>query len=236
MAAAVVVVGVQTEVGAVMVADSGRVAMVAGATGLVGREILAALLADKNYSVVHCVGRRTLGLRHPKLSQIQVDFAALPTLPPSNDVFIALGTTMKVAGSRAAFKAVDLDAVLALALAARAQGATRLGVVSAMGANVGSPVFYNRIKGEMEEALKRLDFESLVIARPSMLFGQRESLRQPARPGERAGLLLMRSLRPLIPANYRAIAAKDVANALIGAMKNSEPGVRILLSGAMQAP
>ncbi len=210
--------------------------MVAGATGLVGQEILAALLADKTYSVVHCVGRRMLGLRHPKLNQIQVDFAALPTLPKTNDVFIALGTTMKVAGSQAAFKAVDLDAVLALALAARAQGATRLGVVSAMGANTGSPVFYNRIKGEMEDALKRLDFESLVIARPSMLAGQRGLLRQPARPSERAGLLLMRSLRPLIPANYRAIAAKDVANALIGAVKNSGPGVRILLSGAMQAP
>ncbi len=181
------------------------------------------------------MGRRTLGLRHPKLSQIQVDFAALPTLPPSNDVFIALGTTMKVAGSRAAFKAVDLDAVLALALAARAQGATRLGVVSAMGANAASPVFYNRIKGEMEEVLKGLGFETLVIARPSMLDGKRESLRQPARPSERVGLLLMRSLRPLIPVNYRAIAAKDVANALIGAMKNGGPGVRILLSGAMQA-
>lgn len=209
--------------------------MVAGATGLVGQEILAALLADKTYSVVHCVGRRMLGLRHPKLSQVLVDFAALPILPQANDVFIALGTTMKVAGSQAAFKAVDLDAVLALALAARAQGATRLGVVSAMGANVDSSVFYNRIKGEMEEALKRLDFERLVIARPSILVGQRELLRQPTRPSERAGLLLMRSLRPLIPANYRAIAAKDVASALIGTMKNSEPGVRILLSGAMQA-
>ncbi|MBK7002647.1 MAG: NAD(P)H-binding protein [Rhodoferax sp.] len=218
-----------------MVADYGRVAMVAGATGLVGQEILAALLADKTYSVVHCVGRRMLDLRHPKLSQILVDFAALPTLPQANDVFIALGTTMKVAGSQAVFKAVDLDAVLALALAARAQGATRLGVVSAMGANADSPIFYNRVKGEMEEALKRLDFESLVIARPSMLFGQRESLRQAARPGERAGLFLMRSLRPLIPANYRAIAAKDVANALIRGVKNSEPGIRILLSGAMQA-
>lgn len=210
--------------------------MVAGATGLVGQEILAALLADKDYPVVHCVGRRMLGLRHPKLSQILVDFAALPTLPPSSDVFIALGSTMKAAGSQAAFRAVDLEAVLALALAARAQGATRLGVVSAMGANAGSPIFYNRVKGEMEEALKGFGFETLVIARPSMLDGKRESLRQPARPGERVGLLLMRSLRPLIPANYRAIAAKDVANALIGAMKNGEPGTRTLLSGAMQAP
>lgn len=209
--------------------------MVAGATGLVGQEILAALLADKDYPVVHCVGRRMLGLRHPKLSQILVDFAALPTLPPSSDVFIALGSTMKAAGSQAAFRAVDLEAVLALALAARAQGATRLGVVSAMGANAGSPIFYNRVKGEMEEALKGFGFETLVIARPSMLDGKRESLRQPARPSERVGLLLMRSLRPLIPANYRAIAAKDVANALIGAMKNGEPGTRTLLSGAMQA-
>jgi uncharacterized protein YbjT (DUF2867 family) len=131
----VAVTAVETATEAGMAADHGRVVLVAGATGLVGREILAALLADKTYSAVHCVGRRALAQQHPKLTCHVVDFAALPTLPPVDDCFIALGTTIKVAGSQDAFRALDLKAVEALALAVRASGATKLGVVSAMGAN-----------------------------------------------------------------------------------------------------
>ena len=208
--------------------------MVAGATGLVGREILAALLADKTYTSVHCVGRRTLPLQHPKLVQHVVDFKALPALPRVDDCFIALGTTIKVAGSQAAFRAVDFDAVVALARAAHAQGATKLGVISAMGADARSPVFYNRVKGEMEAALASLGFDSLVIARPSMLAGHREALDQPVRNGERIALVVTRWLKPLIPANYRSIQAGDVARALVHAVKASAPGVQRLLSGAMQ--
>lgn len=220
-----------------MVADHARVAMVAGATGLVGREILAALLADKTYSQVICVGRRTLPLQHPKLVQHTVDFkAAAPfaALPHVDDVFIALGTTIKVAGSQAAFKAVDLEAVVAVAQAARAQGATKLGVVSAMGADSKSAIFYNRVKGEMEEALTRLGFPCLVIARPSMLAGDREATGQPTRLGERIGLLATRWLSPIIPANYRAIQATDVAKALVKTVKSGKPGIHTLLSGVMQ--
>jgi uncharacterized protein YbjT (DUF2867 family) len=218
-----------------MVVARARVAMVAGATGLVGREILAALLADKTYSSVHSVGRRTVNLQHPKLTQHVVNFAALPQLPPVDDCFVALGTTIKVAGSQAAFRAVDLDAVLALALAVHAQGATKLGVVSAMGASAQSPIFYNRIKGEMEASLVGMGFHSLVIARPSLLDGQRQSLQQAPRAAERLGLGLMRCMRPLIPANYRAIAASDVARALVDTVRSSAPGVAILMSGDMQA-
>ena len=215
-------------------ADHARVAMVAGATGLVGREILAALLADKTYTSVHCVGRRTLPLQHPKLVQHVVDFKALPALPRVDDCFIALGTTIKVAGSQAAFRAVDFDAVVALARAAHAQGATKLGVISAMGADARSPVFYNRVKGEMEAALASLGFDSLVIARPSMLAGHREALDQPVRNGERIALVVTRWLKPVIPANYRSIQAGDVARALVHAVKAGQPGVQRLLSGAMQ--
>ncbi|MGH8821974.1 MAG: NAD(P)H-binding protein, partial [Rhodoferax sp.] len=127
-----------------------RVALVAGATGLVGREVLAALLADKTYSAIHCVGRRAPPISHPKLTCHTVDFGALPVLPHTDDVYIALGTTIKIAGSQAAFRAVDYEAVVAVAQAARSSGATRLGVVSAMGASARSAVFYNRVKGEME--------------------------------------------------------------------------------------
>jgi uncharacterized protein YbjT (DUF2867 family) len=211
-----------------------RVALVAGATGLVGREILAVLLADKTYSAVHSVGRRSLPLQHPRLVQHIVDFKAMSAFPKVDDCFIALGTTIKVAGSQAAFRAVDLEAVQAVASAALAAGATKTGVVSAMGANPKSSVFYNRIKGEMEAALSAIGFQCLVFARPSMLAGHRQALDQPARPGERIGLWLMHSLKPLIPSNYRAIEARDVAHALVQAVKKGKPGVHTLLSGAMQ--
>ena len=107
-------------------AVAARVALVAGATGLVGQAVLAALLADKQTSAVHSLGRRTLPLTHPKLTQHIVDFAALPELPRTDDVFICLGTTLKVAGSQQAFRAVDYEAVVAVARAAYAQGATKL--------------------------------------------------------------------------------------------------------------
>jgi uncharacterized protein YbjT (DUF2867 family) len=213
---------------------AGRVAMVAGATGLVGREVLAALLADERYRAVHALGRRPLAARHPKLSSHTVDFARLQALPALDDVYIALGTTIKVAGSRQAFRAVDFEAVVAIARCARKAGATRLGVVSAMGASAQSPVFYNRVKGEMELALRQLGFETLVIARPSMLDGDRAALAQPPRMGERIGLAVMGVLKPLIPANYRAIAASRVAERLVGAVRDGAPGQHVLLSGQMQ--
>jgi uncharacterized protein YbjT (DUF2867 family) len=200
----------------------------------VGREILRALLADKTYAAVHCVGRRPLELKHPKLHLHVVDFAALPALPRVDDVFVALGTTIKVAGSQAAFRAVDFDSVVAIASAARSFGATHLGVVSAMGASARSAVFYNRVKGEMEQAVSALGYDSVVIARPSMLAGDRESLDQPIRTGERIGLAVMALFRPVTPANLRAIAAVDVATGLIRAVRSAGPGTRILLSGELQ--
>ena len=203
-----------------------------------GREVLAALLTDKRYAAVHCVGRRPLPLTHPRLISHVISFDKLDTLPGLkhvDDVFIALGTTIKVAGSEAAFRAVDFDAVLAVARAAKSAGATRLGVVSAMGASLGSAIFYNRVKGEMEDALAKLAFETLIIARPSMLAGDRDALAQPARAGERLILPAMRLFKPLIPANYRAISARAVAQALVRAVQETDHGQRILLSGQMQA-
>ena len=206
----------------------------AGATGLVGREILAALLADKTYTSVHCVGRRPLALQHPKLTSHVVDFAALAAMPKVDDCFIALGTTIKAAGGKDAFRAIDLKAVEAVALAVRTSGATRLGVVSAMGANSQSSVFYNRVKGEMEVSLARMGFKSLVIARPSLIDGDRAALGQLERASEGIGLFLARGLRPLLPTNYRSIKASDISHALIRAVKTATPGVVTLMSGEMQ--
>ncbi len=138
-----------------------------------------------------------------------------------------------MAGSQAAFRAIDFDANLAVARAAKAAGARRVGLVSAMGADARSRIFYSRVKGELEEALSALGFEGIVIARPSFLAGDREALGQPARTGEKVGLRVSALLRPLIPANYRAIAAIDVARALLARVPAARGRV-VVLSGAMQ--
>jgi uncharacterized protein YbjT (DUF2867 family) len=210
-----------------------RTVLVAGATGLVGREVLAGLLADDTVAAVHTLGRRDVPLRHPKLTQHQVDFKALPALPRVDEAFVALGTTIKVAGSQEAFRAVDHDAVVAVAKAAKAVGAKRLGVVSAMGADKRSAIFYNRVKGETEEALAALGFDTLVIARPSFLAGDRESLGQPVRGGEKLALRISRMLAPFIPNNLKSIDAKLVARALLEGVPRLQ-GRHVLLSGAMR--
>jgi len=211
-------------------AGAARTVVVAGASGLVGREILQGLLADDSVAAVHSLGRRELPLAHPKLTQHRVDFKALPALPSVGEAFIALGTTIKVAGSQQAFRAVDFDAVVAVAKAAKASGARRLGVVSAMGASARSGIFYNRVKGEMEEALSALGFDTLVIARPSFLAGDREALGQPLRSGEKLALRVSKLLAPLIPANYASVDASSVANALLTMVPRAQ-GRHVMLSG-----
>ena len=224
-----------TETAAVVAVAGGRTALVAGASGLVGQEILQGLLADKAIAAVHTLGRRPLHLQHPKLTQHTVDFAALPPLSAVDEVYLALGTTIKVAGSQAGFRAVDFDANLAVARAARAQGATRAGVVSAMGADPASRVFYNRVKGELEEALKGLGFQTLAIARPSVLAGDREALGQPTRMGEKMALRLTALLAPLIPDNYKAIPAAGVARSLRRAVAGGQ-GLVLMMSGELRRP
>jgi uncharacterized protein YbjT (DUF2867 family) len=210
-----------------------RVVALAGATGLVGRAVLEGLLADASVTAVHALGRREPGVAHPKLTPHVVDFAAPPPLPPLDEVYLALGTTIKAAGSQSAFRSVDFDANLAVARAALAAGARRAGLVSAMGADAKSRIFYNRVKGEVEEALARLPFEGLVIARPSLLVGDREALGQPQRPAEKVALAVSKLLGPLVPANYRPVAAAGVARALLARVPSARGRV-LLLSGEMR--
>src|SRR3954471_4783468 len=210
-----------------------RSILLAGATGLVGRELLRGLLADDSVARVTVLGRRAPAEAHPKLQFKAVDFGAVPKLAAVDECYIALGTTIKVAGSQQAFRAVDHDAVVNVAKAAKAAGARRLGVVSAMGASARSSVFYSRVKGEMEEALAGMGFETLVIARPSMLAGNREALGQPVRPGEGLALKVSNKLGWLIPRNYRSISVTSVANALLRGVSSSK-GRRVMLSGELQ--
>lgn len=215
-------------------------ACVAGATGLIGHALLARLVHDPRFSAVTALVRRAdqiPGLIGGVRGQV-VDFAKLGSdraLPSIDWAFCCLGTTIKVAGSQAAFRAVDFDAVLAFARAAKAAGANRLAVVSAMGADPTSAVFYNRVKGEMEQALTALKLPHLVIARPALLLGERAALGQPGRPGERLAQALMPAVGRLIPRKLRPIRADAVAAALIEALTNPPKGVQVLESDALQA-
>ncbi|MDP3618212.1 MAG: nucleoside-diphosphate sugar epimerase [Ramlibacter sp.] len=200
-------------------------------------------MADDSVAVVHSLGRRDIALAHPKLIQHRVDYSkatsagsiqASPALPSVGEAFIALGTTIKDAGSQQAFRAIDFDAVLAVAKAARLAGAKRLGVVSAMGADPNSRVFYNRVKGEIEQALATLGFDTLVIARPSILAGDRAALGQPVRSGEKLAMKISRLLAPVIPDNYKSIEAAKVARALLHAVPRVQ-GKQVLLSGQMRS-
>lgn len=213
-----------------------RHALLAGASGLVGRALLLLLLESPRYQRVLALLRRSVpGLPpHPKLDTLIVDFDRLPALPPLDDAFIALGTTIKAAGSPSAFRRVDFDTVVNTARAAKAAGAKRLLVVSALGADPGSRVFYNRVKGEMEQAVAALGFERVVIARPSLLLGDRAVLGQPPRWREHWAAKLLQPASRWLPRAVRPIRAEDVAGALLEAALRDGPRLEVLESGAMQ--
>jgi uncharacterized protein YbjT (DUF2867 family) len=208
--------------------------LLAGGTGLIGRELTLQLLAETPPPSLHLLVRRKLDAADARLRWRVVDFAALPRLPAAQAAYCCLGSTIRQAGSQAAFRAVDFDAVLAFARAARAAGVTHFAVVSALGASPRSATFYNRVKGEMEAAVGALGFASVVIARPSLLAGDRAALGQPQRAGERLALALTGPFTGLIPKAVRPIRAGTVARAMIAALRQSRPGVRIVESGELQ--
>ena len=206
----------------------------AGASGLVGRALLEELPAAFS---VHALLRKPLEPAPPSVTQHVLDFRSADfaaALPAPDAVFIALGTTIAQAGSQEAFRAVDFDLVLQIAQAARRAGAHTCAVVSALGADAGSRVFYTRVKGEAEAALIALNFEHLVIARPSLLDGNREALPQAKRLGERWALALMRPLAALIPLRWRPVQARCVARAMARAVASTTRGVQILESADLQ--
>ncbi len=211
-----------------MKAPKGAV-LLAGASGLVGGH-LARQLAQPGRTL-------WLPLRKPNRALQELPgVLSLPwplpgSLPQALDLALcALGTTLAVAGSQEAFRAVDFDAVLEVAEAARAAGAKRFGLVSALGADPASRVFYNRIKGEAEAAVAAMGFEQLVIAQPSLLLGERKALGQAHRSGE----ALAQRLAPLYawatPLRWRPIAASQVATGLLRALASKGPGTHRVLS------
>jgi uncharacterized protein YbjT (DUF2867 family) len=208
--------------------------LLAGGTGLIGHELIQLLLAQKPPPALHALVRQRPEAADARAHWLRVDFGRLPALPAADEAYCCLGTTIKQAGSQAAFRAVDFDAVLAFARAARAAGVTRFGVVSALGSSARSATFYNRVKGEMEAAVGALGFDSLVIVRPSLLAGDRAALGQPLRTGEQLALWLTGPIAGLIPKGMRPINARTVARGMMLALRQQQPGVRIVESGELQ--
>ena len=201
-----------------------RTALIAGATGLIGGELVAQLSGSSAYERVVAWVRRVPENSANVEFQI-VDFERLseaPALAPT-DAFCALGTTLERAGSQSAFRRVDHDYVIGFAEAAARRGADRLIVVSALGADPESRVFYNRVKGETERDVTALGLPSLYLVRPSLLLGSRSEFRI----GERIAALSMKPLSALMRGSlrrYRPIRAHDVARAMVSLAARGEPG------------
>ncbi len=199
--------------------------LLTGATGLVGGELLRLLSLDTRVTQIYAPSRRALApfdkVINPSDPQLSDALGVLTE--PVDIVFCCLGTTRREAGSKQAFVHADYTLVVDTALVGRKLGAQHMLVVSAMGANAHSPFFYNRVKGEMEQALIAQNWPHLTIARPSMLLGQREK--------QRLSESLFAPLFRLMPGRWRAIQARDVALALRDAAFSSAPeGVNILPS------
>lgn len=206
-----------------------RTAILAGATGLVGNELLKLLLQQEEYLKIHVLTRRPLKMVHPKIKNQVVDFDRLDQYlieGEVTDAFCCLGTTMKQAGSQAAFVKVDFDYIVSFARKARESGAKRLAVVSSMGADPQSSIFYNRVKGKTEETLKAMNFDSLIIVRPSLLVGQRDKKRF----GEEVARIVLSLFGFLIPDRYKAIRAEQVARKMVEATLTADKGITILES------
>jgi uncharacterized protein YbjT (DUF2867 family) len=213
------------------------IALVAGATGAVGRRLLECLLARGDGTRIIAVARRPPDTSHARLQWLASDLASMPAAlrgHASTEAFCCLGTTMKLAGSRAAFRAVDLDGVTTFARAARDSGAQFFGLVSAAGADPAARNFYLRTKGEAESAVEALGFPSLAILQPGLLRGSRDEFRAGEKLGQVAAPLLDRLLLGGL-ARYRSVAINTVAMALDAAAREAPPGVRRLGPADMEA-
>ncbi|HTF06118.1 MAG TPA: NAD(P)H-binding protein [Bacteroidia bacterium] len=201
----------------------GKTAIVFGASGLIGSQLLPLLFADDQYDLVLVFTRKSLGIVASKLEEIITDFKDLDELRKQvkgDVVFCCLGTTIKTAGSEKAFRRVDFELVRWAAVAASENKVKRFLVVSSMGADADSKNFYLRTKGEMELAVSALNFEKCVILRPSMLLGPRKE----TRVGERIGQGFMVVFGIFIPAKYKAIQAATVAKAMVISAADDNPG------------
>jgi uncharacterized protein YbjT (DUF2867 family) len=205
--------------------DRGRAVklLFAGATGLVGSRSVPLLLAQGHQ--VTSLGRRPTGLRHASLAEVETDFQSVPPLAGFDAGICTLGTTIRKAGSQAAFAAVDHGAVLAYARAAQAAGCRQFICVTAVGASPRASAFYSRVKGEVERDLECLGFERLDLIQPGLILGPRAE----RRPVEALFQALAPVLNPLLPASldrYGAIPADTIASAISALVRHAAPGIQ----------
>ena len=209
-----------------------KTALVIGATGLIGDLLTHRLTESPVYERVKVLVRKPLTWQHPRLQETQFDFdRPNGLLTRADDVFCCLGTTMKKAGSRGAFRQVDYQYPLEVARLSLANGSQQFAIVTAMGADTESTFFYNRVKGEVERDLTALRFPTLLIFRPSLLLGNRTENRF----GERLAEGAMRLFSPLIPTKYKGVEASKVANAMLTTMQQGLTGKHVYESDQLQA-
>lgn len=211
-----------------------KIALVVGATGLIGRQLVKLLLESSRYKQVRVLIRKSLNNPHPKLVEVLYNFAQPDaTQVVGDDVFCCLGTTIKQAGSKEAFYAVDHEYPLQIARFARQNGAAQYLIVTAMGASPDSSIFYNRVKGEVERDLRTVGFNALHIFRPSLLLGDRGETRL----GEKIGEKVMRFFDPIMVGTlkkYRAIDSGKVAQAMLTCASEGKTGIFMHESDELQ--
>ncbi|MFP4090087.1 MAG: oxidoreductase [Cyclobacteriaceae bacterium] len=212
-----------------------RSALIAGASGLIGSELLQLLVKDNFYHKIYVLTRRTLDIPKEKAEQLVVDFDAFRAeeLPKVQDVYCCLGTTMSGAGSKTAFRKVDYHYPLKIAELCRKNGAEQYMLVSSMGADKNSRFFYNQVKGEVEETLAAVGYPALHIFRPSISLGEREE----KRTGEKIAQVLMKAASPLMISklkNYRPIHGKAVAEGMFVAARQKLQGPHLFESAQIK--
>ncbi|MCB0533427.1 MAG: NAD(P)H-binding protein [Lewinellaceae bacterium] len=208
-----------------------KTALLLGATGLVGSQILRQLLADARYETVLALTRRPFDVEHPKLKQVIINFDHPdPAQIRGDELFCALGTTLRKAGSKEAQYRIDCTYPYEIGKIARENGVGKYLLVSSLGADAQSANFYLRTKGELEEKLAALEFPVFVSARPSILLGKRPEFRL----GEKIGIVLAQAFAFLIPKKYRGIADQQVARALLALANQDLEGTHVIESDQLR--
>jgi uncharacterized protein YbjT (DUF2867 family) len=211
-----------------------KTALVAGTTGLIGSQLLDLLQRDNRYEKIIALSRKPLTIQNSKLVNLVIDFDKLDEVASSliaDDVYCCLGTTIKKVKTKEAFRKVDYTYPLTLAKLTKDQGANTFLLVSALGANKNSAIFYNTVKGEVEDAITHVGFESLHIFRPSLLIGPRVDQRS----GEEAAKVIYKYLNFLIPKKFKGIESIKVARAMIAFAHLNERGIFFHESNELQS-
>ena len=186
------------------------------------------LLKDSDIHLINVVGRNPFHLQHDKINNIVIDFEDVSSISNSitgsEAVFVSIGTTMsKVNGDKIKYKSVDFDIIFNIANACKQKNINQFIYVSSLGANANSSNFYLRLKGEIDEAVAKLNLNSTSVFRPSVLLGKRNE----SRPGEKIMQFVMPLLDFMIPSNSKAIKAEDVAKSMLNTTKNYKSGLHI---------